>query len=167
MIVQQFCKTIDMQLSGLETHEEKLESSAKALGQIFGVRRDEVAIFAFDPRFDVLHFCWPIQLRSAGVVPISVRDALVARTARERKPFLDNFYAQTPHLHIFETFQLDLTGGIPIQKIISAPMLRGEELRGVVQISRKGETLADAGRDFTKEEIGALAQIAAVIACHL
>ncbi len=167
MIVEQFCKTIAAQLSGLDATEEKLEASAKALSQIFGVRRDEVALFAYDPRFEVLSFCWPVQLRSAGFVPLSARDALVATTARERRPFLDNSFAQTPHLHIFETFQLELTGGIPIQKIISAPMVCGEDLRGAVQVSRKGETLADAGRDFTPEELDALNQIAAVMACHL
>jgi hypothetical protein len=167
MIIQQFCRTIDNQLCGLDSLEEKLESAAKALSQIFGVRRDEVAIFAYDPRFEILRFNWPVQLRSAGFVPLSARDALVAMTARHRKPFLDNYFAQTPHLHIFETFQLERTGGLPIQKIMSVPMvMEGGELRGALQISRKGETLDSAGMDFTPQDLDALLQLASIIALH-
>ena len=167
MIVQQFCKTIDAQLCSLDSLEEKLETAARALSQIFGVRRDEVAIFAYDSRFEILRFSWPVQLRSAGFVPISARDALVAMTARHRKAFLDNYFAQTPHLHIFETFPLERTGGIPIQKIMSVPMVReGGELRGAVQISRKGETPDEAGMDFTPQDLDALHKLASVIALH-
>ena len=167
MIVRQFCKTIHAQLCSLDSVEEKLESAAKALSQIFGVRPDEVAIFAYDPRFDILRFSWPVQLRSAGFVPLSARDAPVAMTARHRKAFLDNYFSQTPHLHIFETFQLERTSGLPIQKIMSVPMVReGGELRGAVQISRKGETPASAGLDFTPQDLDALLQLASVIALH-
>lgn len=167
MIVQQFCKTIETQLCTPGSYEEKLECAARALSQIFGVRRDEVAIFSYDPRFEILRFIWPMQLRSAGFVPLSARDALVAMTARHRKPFLDNYFAQTPHLHIFETFQLERTGGLPIQKIMSVPMEReGGELRGAIQISRKGETLDSAGVDFTPQDLAALHKLASVIALH-
>jgi hypothetical protein len=167
MVIQQFCRTIDTQLAGLDSQEDKLASAAKALSQIFGVRRDEVAIFLFDPRFDVLRFSWPLQLRAAGVVPLTAQDALVSQTVRERKSYMDNRFALTPHLHIFETFQLELTGGIPIQKILSAPMLRESEPRGAVQVSRKGETFSDAGRDFIHSELEALSRIATVMAQHL
>lgn len=167
MIVEQFCRIIDAQLSQVPNEEEKVACAAKALSQIFGVRRDEVAIFSFDPRFEVLRFSWPVQLQSAGVVPLSSDDALVARTVRQKKGYVDNAFASSPHLFIFETFKLDLTGGIPIQKILSVPLMRGAELRGAIQISRKGTNAESAGLDFTREELDALSDIAAVMAAHL
>jgi hypothetical protein len=44
--------------------------------------------------------------------------------------------------------------GEAIQKIISAPILSGEKVVGIIQISRKGANAALAGPDFTSEDVG-------------
>ena len=41
-----------------------------------------------------------------------------------------------------------------IQKIISAPILAGDRVVGVIQISRKGANPQLAGPDFTSDDLG-------------
>jgi predicted transcriptional regulator len=43
-----------------------------------------------------------------------------------------------------------------IQKIISAPILADGKVIGVIQVSRKAASLAEAGPDFTAVELGKL-----------
>jgi GAF domain-containing protein len=147
--------------------DDRIGVAVGVLAGFFAVKPEEVAFFSFEPRFSDLQFLWPVPLRSAGSVPLAAQNSLVARTARFKKPVLNNAFATTPHLYIFETFRLDLTGGIPIQKIMSVPLLQDQQLKGVIQISRKAERAEAAGPDFTQADLGALAGLAAVIARHL
>ena len=41
-----------------------------------------------------------------------------------------------------------------IQKMISAPILLDGKVIGVIQVSRKGATPANAGLDFTADDLG-------------
>ena len=41
----------------------------------------------------------------------------------------------------------------PIQKMITVPILQGEDAIGVAQISRKGENASEAGPDFTAADV--------------
>jgi hypothetical protein len=43
-----------------------------------------------------------------------------------------------------------------IQKIISVPLLSGEKVVGVIQISRKGTDSINVGPDFTQGDLGKL-----------
>ena len=38
--------------------------------------------------------------------------------------------------------------------MISAPILSGEKVVGVIQVSRKGASAIDAGPDFTADDLG-------------
>jgi GAF domain-containing protein len=157
----------DARLAALPTLDERLDAAAEALARAFHVKHDEVAIFSFDPKFDSLRFLWPKKLRTAGSVPLSAHRSLVAKTAQERNDTLDNAFAATPHVFIFERFRLDITGGVPIQKIMSVPMLAGGELKGVIQVSRKGEERDGCGPDFSPGNLAALSRLAALIAARL
>lgn len=54
---------------------------------------------------------------------------------------------------------------MPIQKLMSVPVLdKKREVRGVIQISRKGFDLASAGPDLSSEDLKLLEQAAAVVA---
>lgn len=167
MNLEELYTKFDGRLAALPTIDEKLDVAARALWQAFNVKQDEVAIFLFDPTFDSLRFLWPKKLRTAGAVPLSSHHSLVANTARNRKATLDNSFASTPHTFIFERFRLDITGKVPIQKIMSVPMVAGDELKGVIQVSRKGEERDACGPDFSPGNLAALARLAAIIAPHL
>ena len=57
------------------------------------------------------------------------------------------------HATVFEAVKAATTSGESIQKIISAPILNDGKVVGVIQISRKGESAATAGPDFTTEDL--------------
>jgi hypothetical protein len=42
---------------------------------------------------------------------------------------------------------------VPIQKMVSVPILHDQKAIGVAQISRKGESAAAAGPDFTEADV--------------
>lgn len=159
------CEKLDRMLSTRQGGEEKIEAAANAFCRVFGVEQDEVAIFRVDTRLDSFSFLWPPEMRKSGSIPFSANRSLVSTTAGERKGFMDNSFATTPHLFVFESFGLKPRSAI--QKIMSVPMLKGEELMGVIQVCRKGEDMDVALRNFTQPELAALGEMAKVIARHL
>ena len=165
MRLEQICEKLEALLSARQEAAEKVEASVDALCSIFGVQRHEVALFALDTRMDSFSFVWPTEMRKSGSIPLSADRSLLVITARERQGKVNNSFASTPHLFVFESFGKEKTG--PIQRIMSAPMLKGEELVGVLQVCRKGMD-ADAGlKNFSETELKALCGIANVIARHL
>jgi hypothetical protein len=166
MKLHEFLARMEADLSAQNDAEKRLELMAKALRQAFGVKSDEVGIFAYFPDHRTLEFLWPVPLRPMGSIPLSSTVSLVARTAREKVPRLNNSFALTPHTTVFENIPQE--GVAPteriIQRIMSVPMMAGEELRGVIQVSRKGASRDTAGKDFTPPELTALEKLAGVFA---
>jgi GAF domain-containing protein len=168
MTLAEYCSNLDAVLKGAASDDERLERMAGAIGQLFRVTLDEVAIFMFDREQEMIRFIWPVRLKNAGALPLSAHASLVARTVRDNRTYLDNSFSTTPHASIFELFRLGPEHPpAPIQKIMSAPAVCDGVIRGVVQVSRKGRTSDDAGRDFTPDELAALASVAEVVARHI
>ena len=162
MNLVEFCSRLDVRLSSLPSDTERLEAMANAISQAF---KAEVAIFMFDDKQEIVSFLWPVRLRKAGTLPLSAHNSLVTKTIREKRPFLDNSFFTTPHASIFEQFRLDAeTSPQPIQKIMSAPLSRNGEIKGVIQVSRKGPSGESAGDDFSANQLAALNTIAEVVA---
>lgn len=127
------------------------------LAQLFGVRRDEVALLRLQGR--MLHFVYPAELRAAGAIPLS-SSAVAARTASTRKAEVFNSFVKVKHSSIFEMVKLGNQEQAPdpdvrvIQKLMSAPVVGAKgDVIGVVQVSRKGPTLAASGPDFTLDDL--------------
>ena len=165
MRLEQICEKLEALLGARQAGADKVEASVDALCRIFGVKQTEVAIFALDRDLDSFSFIWPAEMRKSGSIPLSADRSLIATTARERQGKVNNSFASTPHLFVFESFGKDKSG--PIQRIMSAPMLKGEELVGVLQVCRKGADADAALKNFTDPELKALCGIANVIAKHL
>ena len=130
----------------------------------FGVQPSEVAIFALatDERF--LRFVVPEALKSMGLIPLSSANSLAARTAREKRPEVINHFAFVPHASVFEAVPIGDQRGEPIQKIMSVPIVLDKKLVGVMQVSRKGKTGAEAGPDFTPTQLRELKAMADTVA---
>jgi hypothetical protein len=122
----------------------------------FGVKEDEVAIMEIAPSGRFLRFVIPEKLREVGTIPLSSNTALAARTARERRSDVLNNFPIARHATVFEGVPLGRRPGESIQKIMSAVILRGNVVVGVVQICRKGASLSDAGPDFTSRDLSEL-----------
>lgn len=138
----------------------------RVLAQVFGVRSTEVGLLFRDQHF--LKFLYPIELQAAGSIPLS-GSAVAARTATTKKPDLFNNFSKVPHRSIFETIKLrDGEVPQPIQRLMSAPVVGNDgEVIGVVQISRKGDTPKEAGRNFTREDLELLQEAAKIVAIYL
>jgi hypothetical protein len=101
-----------------------------------------------------LHFLVPESLKQVGFIPLSSTSAIAARTARESRPDIINNFAGVRHATVFEGIKISGETSEIIQKMISAPILSGDKVVGVIQISRKGPNSAHAGPDFTADDLG-------------
>jgi GAF domain-containing protein len=114
----------------------------------------EVAILGVSHRWQPLHFVVPEALKNVGFIPLSSKSALAARTTREGRPEIINDFTSVKHASVFEGVKLAADSAEVIQKIISAPILAGDRVVGVIQISRKGANPQMAGPDFTSDDLG-------------
>jgi len=162
---------LNERLQGLSSRRlDTPEKMCAELAKLFGVRRDEVALLRLQGR--MLHFVFPAELRAAGAIPLS-SSAVAARTASGRKPEVFNSFVKVKHSSIFEMVKLGNHDSAPdpevrvIQKLMSAPIVgKDGSVLGVVQISRKGATLAAAGPDFTPDQLLLLEAAGGVVGEH-
>ena len=131
-----------------------LAAVAEKIAKELRVKTDEVAILGVSTRWRHLHFMVPAALKNVGFIPLTSKSALAARTARESRPEINNDFSAVRHATVFEGVKAATTSGESIQKIMSAPILNEEKVVGVIQISRKGDSPATAGPDFTSDDLG-------------
>ncbi len=109
---------------------------AEHVAKAFRVKDDEVAILTLVNENRFLSFLYPERLRTVGSIPLTSTSALAARTARDKKAEIMNNFALVRHATVFEGVPLGRGEGEFIQKIMSAPILAGGKLLGVIQVSR-------------------------------
>jgi GAF domain-containing protein len=129
-------------------------SVAERIAKNLSVRTDEVAILGVSQRWQHLYFIVPEALKNVGFIPLSSKSALAARTTRESRPEIINDFTSVKHASVFEGVKLAAVSAEMIQKIMSAPILSGDRVVGVIQISRKGANPKTAGPDFTSDDLG-------------
>jgi hypothetical protein len=145
------------------------EKTCQKLAKMLHVRRSEVALLRLEK--GSLKFLFPLELRSAGVLPLS-GSAVAARTAATRTPLLSNTFMRVKHVSLFEAVKVGNgeeedknAEQMPIQKIMSVPIVSSEgNVMGVVQVSRKGLDAALSGADFTGDDLKQLEQASEILA---
>ncbi len=152
--------------SDLERIANALDSDSSAASQIslaaiaeriaknLGVKTDEIALMGVSTRWRHLHFMVPESLKQVGFIPLSSTSAVAAKTARESRPEIINNFASVRHATVFEGIKIGGESSEIIQKMVSAPILSGEKVVGVIQVSRKGTSMKDCGPDFTADDLG-------------
>ncbi len=140
-----------------------LAQVAEQVAKGFGIKPDEVAILTLMENGKFLKFLIPEKLQTVGTIPMTSTTALAVRTAREKRPELVNNFTAARHASVFEGVPLGRRHGELIHKIMSAPITADGKVVGVVQISRKGRTPADAGPDFTQKDLRELVSITGVL----
>jgi len=142
-----------------------LTRAVDLISKNFALRPHEVAIFIMTPDDRFLRFVIPEKLKEVGQIPLTSTNSLAARTVREKRPEIINHFSVVPHASVFEGVPLnEEERGEPIQKIMSAPVTFEKKVIGVIQVSRKGDTAAGAGPDFTHGELRELKTIADALA---
>jgi hypothetical protein len=142
---------------------EEFALLAETVGKMFGADPDEVAILAVSAKSKSLKFVIPEKLSVVGTIPLTSTSALAARTVRERKTEMANNFNTSRHASVFEGVPLGRGHGETIYKIMSAPILDGKKVTGVVQISRKGRSASDSGPDFTSKDMQTLTSLASTL----
>jgi GAF domain-containing protein len=145
----------------------ELARMAEALGKMFDVDPDEVAILTVSQKNKSLKFVIPEKLSVVGSIPLSSTSALAARTARERRAELTNTFNTSRHASVFEGVPLGRRQGESIHKMMSAPIVDGTKVIGVIQISRKGHSASNAGPDFTQKDLRALTALSPTLELFL
>jgi hypothetical protein len=151
----------DLARPGAASEPLQLNEAIDLISKNFAVQPHEVAILTLGEDTRFLTFLMPENLRTVGQIPLSSTNSLASRTVREKRPEIVNHFSFVPHASVFEA--VPIAGekrGDPIQKIMSSPITINNKVIGVIQISRKGKTAADAGPDFTHPELRELKTVA-------
>jgi GAF domain-containing protein len=149
---------LEVLASSLTTGDEhnsqfSIPSLAERIAKTFDVKPDEVAILAISEKLRHLYFLVPQALRNVGQIPLSSTNALAARNVRDNRAEMINNFTNVRHASVFEGVKSEELTASVIQRILSAPISAGGKVIGIIQVSRKAQKLAEAGPEFTPEDL--------------
>ncbi len=134
----------------------------RSLVGVFGVQQDEVAILLLSTDNKHLRFVAPRLFADLGTIPVTKRDSIAVSVLSKKAGEAVNNVRMVKHVAFFESVKLR-DRAVPIQKMISVPiMVRGQAV-GAAQISRKGETPQEAGPDFNEGDVRRAEQVFEVV----
>jgi hypothetical protein len=128
------------------------ERVVKAMAGAFSCKTDEVAILVLTTDGKHLRFIAPRKFTDLGTIPITKRDSIAVTVLGKKAGEVMNNVPMVKHVSFFESVKLR-DRVVPIQKMITVPILFHGQALGVAQISRKGETQAESGADFTLADV--------------
>ena len=128
------------------------ERVVKAVTGAFACKGDEVAILVLTSDNKHLRFIAPRKFTDLGTIPVTKRDSIAVTVLGKKTGEVMNNVPMVKHVSFFESVKLR-DRVVPIQKMITVPILfRGQPI-GVAQISRKGENPGEAGPDFSPADV--------------
>jgi hypothetical protein len=138
--------------------------AAKTVAESFDVGANDVAILVRTADNLRLKFEHPPKLSTGiNVFPV-VANSMAGEVARTSRGLIENAFALTKHLAFYERILDKDEKATTIQKMMSVPVRADGACFAVVQVSRKGESAAAAGPDFSPMELGLLLEICDAIA---
>jgi hypothetical protein len=129
------------------------ERIVKSVSIEFGAKNDEVAILVLTSDQKHLRFAAPRKFADLGTIPISKRDSIAVNVLARKSGEAMNNVPMVKHVSFFESVKIRDRPAVPIQKMITVPILLRGEVVGVAQVSRKGDSAAEAGPDFTQSDV--------------
>ena len=151
-ILQAMGETKGRTANPLDLFLDMSERVVKYVAGAFGAKMDEVAILFLTSDARHLRFVAPRKFSDLGTIPVTKRDSIAVNIFGRKVGEAMNNVPMVKHVAFFESVKLR-DRAVPIQKMITVPILQGDEAVGVAQISRKGETPAEAGPDFTASDV--------------
>lgn len=113
----------------------------------------EVAIFLANEEKTILSFACPEYLINSGMIPVSSTEAFAASIFRSNRNIIENNFQQQKHLGIFEIIRTPEGKILPIWKMMGSPIEADNDRIGVIEITKRGVSLEDAGEDFTEKNL--------------
>jgi hypothetical protein len=150
----------------LELLLDMADRVVKVATGMFACKQDEVAILLLTPDSKHLRFVAPRKFADLGTMPLTKRDSIAINVFQKRAGEVMNNVPMVRHVAFYESVKLR-DKPAPIQKMITVPILLGGDAVGVAQISRKGETPAAAGPDFTPADMRRAEDLFDRVAPHL
>ena len=138
----------------------------KTVSHEFSCKQDEVAILLLSSDGRHLRFIAPRPFADLGTIPVTKRDSIAVNVLSRRTGEVINNVPMVKHVSFFESIKLR-DKPVPIQKMVTTPLMVKGQAVGVAEISRKGETPRDAGADFTASDLRHAKDIFDVIAPFL
>jgi len=135
-----------------ELYLDMAERVVKAVSPSFSCKADEVAILILTTDNRHLRFVAPRKFTDLGTIPITKRDSIAVTILAKKNGEAMNNVPMVKHVSFFESVKIK-DRVVPIQKMITVPILYRGQPVGVAQISRKGDTPAEAGADFTAADV--------------
>ena len=102
-----------------------------------------------------MEFIYPSQLKGNSL-PINNK-SIAGSAVLNRRPYISNNVRLEKSFIVFDWI-MD-RGSTPIQKILSYPVILTEKVISVIQITRRGDSLSEAGPDFEKSDLEKLGHI--------
>ena len=99
-----------------------------------------------------LRFIAPRRFAELGTIPTNKRDSIAVNVLARRTGEVINNVPMVKHVSFFESIKLR-DKPLPIQKMVTTLLVVKGQPVGVAEISRKGETIRDAGADFTAADL--------------
>ena len=128
------------------------ERVVRSVCAAFATKNDEVAILVVTTDKKHLRFAAPRKFADLGTIPVTKRDSIAVNILGKKVGEALNNVPMVKHVAFFESVKLR-DRAVPIQKMITVPILHDGHAVGVAQISRKGESPADAGPDFSPGDV--------------
>ena len=135
-----------------ELYLDMADRVVKTVGTAFGCKTDEVAILILTTDGKHLRFVAPRRFNELGTIPVTKRDSIAVSILSKKAGEAMNNVPMVKHVAFFESVKLR-DRVVPIQKMITVPILNRGNAIGVAQISRKGETPGETGPDFTVADV--------------
>jgi len=128
------------------------ERVVKHVCAAFSAKPDEVAILILTTDHKHLRFVAPRKFLELGTIPITKRDSIAVNVFGRKTGEALNNVPMVKHVSFFESVKLR-DKVLPIQKMITVPIISHKQVVGVAQVSRKGESPAQSGPDFTPMDV--------------
>ena len=114
-----------------------------------GPLRGQVAFLMVLPESEQLTFVYPPHLAVGNTLFID-RDSFAGQVVLRKEGLIENNAVKEAHKDVFERIPGPTGETRTIQRMLAAPILDKEgKVFGVVELSRTGDSLADAGVDFS------------------
>ena len=128
------------------------ERVVKAISGSFGCKPDEVAILIVTGDNKHLRFAAPRKFADLGTIPVTKRDSIAVNILGRKTGEAMNNVPMVKHVAFFESVKLR-DRVVPIQKMITVPIVFDGQPVGVAQVSRKGDSPMEAGPDFNPADV--------------
>lgn len=148
-----------------EWRREVLRAVSAAVSRALDLGPDELAILILSPDRLMVRFVYPPELaEGSNTFPVTVV-SLANHVIMTRRSLLSNAVREIRHLAFYERIRIRERSPLEIQKLLVVPVKGSDgQVRGVIEVSRRGKTRAEAGRDFRLQDQQVLEQLAALAA---